>query len=433
MAGTGRQTDEERRKEEEAKKMADRRVRSDLQTGPGYHKDERIDEVPPEGRGTERIEKTGEPRTQTEETTWIGMGRFEQKSEGVGGYADTGRSKEEALQGETGRLGAAERAEREVRAGRGGKFGESVREGWESKETERRPTERPDMRAEERRTGTSPQESLKPEYTERGEPMHGAGEELTSQAEKGRSGKQLRREDMPSGDLGPEKTGYRGELQSDADHRGRYGITGRSGELLRTEEQKMERPREYEKAGMAGEQMREREELRRQEMGTSEERTGPKSRKEDERYAEKKRWMEQEGGVGEESERGQSRGAGWETAEIRSGRTEYQTRVPGQLSPGEVAERSTREIEGRTGAFNADLIEKDIINAGVPPRDAQEIVEQVERSASPDTTTQDAYNEVRTLLRERNPEWERNWVARMPSLRESWMSKQGDVKRPEDL
>lgn len=100
---------------------------------------------------------------------------------------------------------------------------------------------------------------------------------------------------------------------------------------------------------------------------------------------------------------------------------------PERAEPHESAEKGGTEPPG------AEVLERAIREAGVPDADAREVAGVVVGSVHSGMTWQEIDARVRTLLRLRNPAWERMWINSRPESRSLWMPKTGDVKTPEDL
>ena len=427
---TGKETEEQKKAEEKQREEQ----RPAPQTGEGFQGTERMDAVPEKYKGHEEIEhaeprttrrftREGESRAPGEREAYVAIGRFQEKSGEEVGYPTTGKSHEEAMTGEKEREFPAKRVEEEIKSGGGGEFGKSVRAGREVKgEREEPASQAPgekEGKTKEEKTpetvmpGGSPEGYTKPWNAEEAQPMRGAGGELTDMAEKIRSGEKVGRDEASS--LDTRKTGYEGELQRASDQEGGYGITGRSGELLRTGELKVGYTEKREERGNVQEQARTREELREMEMGTPEER---------ERRARERQQQERQGA----SETGRESG---DSAELR--RSIHAGEIPaepGMRPPQGVEPRRPGEYvsafqaltgageriqilreDGSVEAFNPEKITQALEGAGASSEEAKEIARRVESSVTTHLTTEELDNQVRAQVRRVNPEIEKNWNA----------------------
>ncbi|MDI6719254.1 MAG: ATP cone domain-containing protein [Methanomicrobiales archaeon] len=310
----------------------------------------------------------------------------------------------------------AERVKREIESGGGGEFGRSVRAGWEARGERRTGEQEEAGRAPETvMPGGSPESYTKPWNVEEAQPSQGASEELTVVAEKLRSGGRVSRSEV--GSLDTQKTGYEGELQQASEQEGRYGVTGRSGEQLRTGELKAGPGETREGTGIVQEQARTREGLQKIEMGTEEER---------EKRAREGLQLEKSGcSVGTQS-------GGREDAEIR--RSIRAGEIPAEggmrLAEGEDPRRQEEYVspafqaltgageriqilreDGSVEAFNPEKISRALEGAGATSEEAREIARRVESGISTSLTAAELDDQVRAQVRRVNPEIERHWNA----------------------
>lgn len=419
---TGKETEEQKKAEE--KQLEEQRPAP--QTGEGFQRTEKKEAVPEkysgheeivhaEPRTTRRFTEEGESRAPGEKEAYIAIGRFQEKSGEEVGYPTTGTSREEAMTGEQVREFPAEKVKKEIESGGGGEFGKSVRAGWEA------PGEQPGgERKEGEKTpetvmpGGSPEGYTKPWNVEEAQPMRGASEELTDVAKRIRSGEKVERGEVSS--LDTQKTGYEGELQRASEQAGRYGVTGRSGEQLRTGELKVSPAETREPLGNVQEQAREREELQRTEMGAEAER--------ERRAREIQRPQEQTGSSetqreGEDTEIRRSIRAGEVPAEPGIQRAEgAEPRRPGEyVSPEFQALTGAGERiqilreDGSVEAFNPEKISRALEGAGASSEEAREIARRVESAITTSMTAAELDNQVRAQVRRVNPDIEKNWNA----------------------
>jgi len=66
--------------------------------------------------------------------------------------------------------------------------------------------------------------------------------------------------------------------------------------------------------------------------------------------------------------------------------------------------------DGRKEPFVTEKIVVSAIKTGTPPDLARTIALEIERTAHDGITTRDIKDRVLTMLKSKNPEWERNWM-----------------------
>ena len=69
-----------------------------------------------------------------------------------------------------------------------------------------------------------------------------------------------------------------------------------------------------------------------------------------------------------------------------------------------------KKRDGRKEPFIPEKIIVSAIKSGSPPDYARTIAQDIERSAKDGATTQEIKSKVLSMLKSKNPEWERNWV-----------------------
>ncbi|HZD43064.1 MAG TPA: ATP cone domain-containing protein [Methanomicrobiales archaeon] len=258
--------------------------------------------------------------------------------------------------------------------------------------------------------------SPKPSTAEEAEPMRGAGEELTEIAKKSRSGEPLSREEVPGGPLGPKDEGYGGELQRAAPQRGRYGITGRSGEQLRSEDLRVKTERMESGPGIEKEQEETRERLQEEEFKKSGDIPAGKREKLPEGSSAQKPAEDTaiQGSAGGTEEVGGSANydIGLKMARDvdKSQQREYASAEFESLTGG--AERiQLRRPDGSIEAFDPQRVTRDLERAGATSEEAREIAQRVANAVSSGMSTEEMDNQVRAQVRRVNPDLERNWDA----------------------
>ena len=69
-----------------------------------------------------------------------------------------------------------------------------------------------------------------------------------------------------------------------------------------------------------------------------------------------------------------------------------------------------KKRDGRKEQFVPEKIIVSAIKYGAPPDYARTIAQDIERSTKDGATTQEIKVKVLSMLKSKNPEWERNWV-----------------------
>ena len=69
-----------------------------------------------------------------------------------------------------------------------------------------------------------------------------------------------------------------------------------------------------------------------------------------------------------------------------------------------------KKRDGRKEQFVPEKIIVSAIKSGSPPEYARTIAQDIERSTKDGATTQEIKSKVLSMLKSKNPEWERNWV-----------------------
>jgi transcriptional regulator NrdR family protein len=69
-----------------------------------------------------------------------------------------------------------------------------------------------------------------------------------------------------------------------------------------------------------------------------------------------------------------------------------------------------KKRDGRKEPFVPEKIIVSAIKSGAPPDYARTIAQDIERSTRDGATTHEIKTKVLSMLKSRNPEWERNWV-----------------------
>jgi len=69
-----------------------------------------------------------------------------------------------------------------------------------------------------------------------------------------------------------------------------------------------------------------------------------------------------------------------------------------------------KKRDGRKEPFVPEKIIVSAIKSGSPPEYARTIAQDIERSTKDGATTQEIKSKVLSMLKSKNPEWERNWV-----------------------
>jgi 2-phosphoglycerate kinase len=71
---------------------------------------------------------------------------------------------------------------------------------------------------------------------------------------------------------------------------------------------------------------------------------------------------------------------------------------------------TVKKRDGRKEPFVTEKIVVSAIKTGAPPDLARTIALEIERNAHDSITTRDIKGRVLTMLKSKNPEWERNWM-----------------------
>ncbi len=71
---------------------------------------------------------------------------------------------------------------------------------------------------------------------------------------------------------------------------------------------------------------------------------------------------------------------------------------------------TVKKRDGRKEPFVTEKIVVSIIKTGAPPDLARTIAHEIERNATDGIATRDIKGRVLTMLKSKNPEWERNWM-----------------------
>ncbi|HPD75002.1 MAG TPA: ATP cone domain-containing protein [Methanoregulaceae archaeon] len=66
--------------------------------------------------------------------------------------------------------------------------------------------------------------------------------------------------------------------------------------------------------------------------------------------------------------------------------------------------------DGRREAFTPEKIVVSALKTGASPEIARSVAHDVERAAQDGITTKDFRSTVLSMLKTKNPEWERNWI-----------------------
>jgi hypothetical protein len=69
-----------------------------------------------------------------------------------------------------------------------------------------------------------------------------------------------------------------------------------------------------------------------------------------------------------------------------------------------------KKRDGRKESFIPEKIIVSAIKSGSPPDFARTIAQDIERSTKDGATTQEIQTKVLSMLKSKNPEWERNWM-----------------------
>jgi transcriptional repressor NrdR len=69
-----------------------------------------------------------------------------------------------------------------------------------------------------------------------------------------------------------------------------------------------------------------------------------------------------------------------------------------------------KKQDGRKESFIPEKIIVSAIKSGAPPDYARTIARDIERSTKDGATTQEIKVKVLSMLKSKNPEWERNWM-----------------------
>jgi transcriptional regulator NrdR family protein len=69
-----------------------------------------------------------------------------------------------------------------------------------------------------------------------------------------------------------------------------------------------------------------------------------------------------------------------------------------------------KKRDGRKEQFVPEKIIVSAIKSGAPPDYARAIAQDIERSTKDGASTQEIKAKVLSMLKSKNPEWERNWV-----------------------
>ena len=69
-----------------------------------------------------------------------------------------------------------------------------------------------------------------------------------------------------------------------------------------------------------------------------------------------------------------------------------------------------KKRDGRKEPFVPEKIVVSAIKSGAPPDYARTIAQDIEKSTKDGTSTQEIKAKVLSMLKSKNPEWERNWM-----------------------
>lgn len=69
-----------------------------------------------------------------------------------------------------------------------------------------------------------------------------------------------------------------------------------------------------------------------------------------------------------------------------------------------------KKRDGHKEPFIPEKIIVSAIKSGAPPDYARSIAQDIERSTKDGATTQEVKAKVLSMLKSKNPEWERNWM-----------------------
>jgi transcriptional repressor NrdR len=69
-----------------------------------------------------------------------------------------------------------------------------------------------------------------------------------------------------------------------------------------------------------------------------------------------------------------------------------------------------KKRDGRKEPFVAEKIVVSAMKTGAPPEVARTIAHEIERNAKDGIATREIRGRVLTMLKSKNPEWERNWT-----------------------
>jgi hypothetical protein len=391
------QTEEKRKRED---KERGREVKGESESG-AYRQG--LTEMGPEDRvqGDEKIEKLGEPRTDTETTTWVGMGRFKHGSEGIvpEGKEDTGEQKIETSEPgqyrDKERLGRTDTKYGEFGPEKTGYYGElpgtsEGKEGITSRAGEylRTGPLRDEDTRRFRETGIVGEQLRTREEIQRMELSEKAEIEAQKRMEERpvKQGEQARQGSETSRTTAPRQEQL-GEvlmaIQTVAGYEKMYGSKhpmGHGQPFPPKQEVESARP----------------EAASRQEVPARHETTARSVEAE----------MDRKKDLGPPT-----------TAPDYNERYGSHSATGSLVGAGERIQ--IRKRDGSVEAFDPGKIERSALATGANPEEAREIAGRVERSARAEMTTAEIEEQVRTYLRVRNPAYDESWEQHVRSKRKT--------------